>query len=170
MNNSSPSTASTDQQHVVDMLKDFSVVMLATRDEAQSELKARPMSVADRSADGSLFFVTRRSSQKVDEAASAPDSYVFAQSKTQYLSLRGTTEIVDDRDKLHDIWSKIFDAWFEGPDDPEAVLMVFHPQDAELWDSSGARGLKFLFDTAKALMGGDKQTGHDGDQHARVGM
>jgi hypothetical protein len=45
--------------------------------------------------------------------------------------------------------------------------MVFHPDEAELWDVSGTRGLKFLFDAARALLTGSTPD-HDREQHTRV--
>ena len=76
------------------------------------------------------------------------------------------TEVLDRA--LHLFWSKGFDVWFPaGKEDPNACLMTFKPRDAELWDSSGLKGLRYLLESAKALL--TKTTPESSsDQHAKL--
>lgn len=162
--------SSVDQQRVVEMLHDFDTVMLGTYDAhgASPQLHARPMAVGKVRDDGTIYFVTSLDSRKVDEAAAQPSGVVLAQSSRRFLTLHGTFRISNDGSALKDVWSKSMDVWFDGPDDPKACLLIFRPVEAELWDASGARGIKYLFEAAKALLTGDKPPQTDGEQHAKV--
>ena len=159
-----------DRAHVYKMLKGFSTVMLVTIDNAGAgtTMRARPMAVARLAVDCTLTFVTSAATPKVGEAEQTPQGNVIAQSRTAYLSLRGRTEIVRDRARLEAAWRPAFKVYFpQGVDSPDLCLMVFHPDEAELWDVSGTRGLKFLFDAARALLTGSTPD-HDREQHTRV--
>lgn len=161
-----------DRAHVYKMLKGFSTVMLVTIDGAGegAMMRARPMAVAALAVDCTLTFVTSVTTPKVGEAEQVPQANVIAQSRSTYLSLRGRTEIVRDRARIESAWKPAYKVYFpDGLDSPDLCLMVFHPDEAELWDMSGARGLKFLFDAARSLLTGEAPT-PDREQHTRVDM
>ena len=86
--------------------------------------------------------------------------------------MSGTFSVTRDRDALERVWSKANDVWFpEGASDPRACLMGFHPAEAEFWDMSGAKGLSFVFEAAKALLSGEAIEQQDDPQrHAKVRM
>jgi hypothetical protein len=51
------------------------------------------------------------------------------------------------------------------------VLLRFSPIDAEYWDTSGARGLKYAFHAAKAYLSGDTaKKEEDPEIHGKVGV
>ncbi len=60
--------------------------------------------------------------------------------------------------------------WFpKGPDDPDLVLLSVEPEIAEFWDVGGIKGLRYLFDAAKAYVTGDRVAIEDeSDIHARL--
>lgn len=159
-----------DREHLHALLKDFDTVMLGTFETTgpHPSLRARPMHVAEISADCSLCFVTRSPSEKVDEAAAIRYGHVFAQSSKQFISMQGEITLSTDRARLRKLWSKGYEVWLSGPDDPHAVLMIFTPREAELWDMSGTNGLRFLFESARSLVTGDKQPNYNDDMHERV--
>ena len=143
-----------ERAHLYEMLKEFSTLMVATYDKTgkHPRLNARPLHVAKLEDDCSLVFVTALPSEKVAEAQRF-DGNVIGQSIMRQVSLYGHFEISTDRERIAKVWSKGFDVWFpEGKDDPNACLMIFVPRDAELWDSSGLKGLRYLFDSARALL------------------
>lgn len=164
-----PLATSDDRTQLHDLLKEFSTLMVATYDKTgkHPRLNARPMQVAKLEDDCSLVFVTAKQSEKVAEAQHI-DGNVIGQSLMRQVSLFGTFEISTDRTKMAEVWSKAFDVWFpQGKDDPTACLMVFTPRDAELWDSSGLKGLRYLLESAKALL--TKTTPESSpDQHAKL--
>jgi hypothetical protein len=59
------------------------------------------------------------------------------------------------------------EVWFKGPDDPRACVLVFTPSEAELWDASGVKGLRYLFAAAKAFVTGDRPE-IDREQYTRT--
>lgn len=158
-----------DQEHVLELLQGFDTVMLGTFEGhgASPQLHARPMAVGSVREDCTIYFVTSVDSRKIDEAQSDPHGVVIAQGSARYLTLHGTFRISNDQTILKDIWRKPMDVWFEGPDDPKACLLIFRPVEAELWDASGTRGIKYLFAAAKALISGEKPA-PDGEQHKKV--
>lgn len=171
------------QKHVHDILNDLTTVMMITYDEVpdsgvrgsaspRSGLHARPMSVARLDPDSTLWFVTAIDSPKVDEAESPPVGHITGQTTTRYISLSGTFSITRDRDALERVWSKANDIWFpEGVNDPRACLLGFHPTEAEFWDMSGAKGLSFVFEAAKALVTGKAiENQDDPERHGKVQM
>lgn len=171
------------QKHVHDILNDLTTVMMITFDDApasdargkagaRSGLHARPMSVARLDPDGSLWFVTAIDSPKVGEAESPPVGHVTGQTTTRYISLSGTFSVTRERDALERVWSKANDIWFpEGVNDPRVCLLGFHPTEAEFWDMSGAKGLSFVFEAAKALLTGQAiEQQDDPERHAKVRM
>ncbi len=162
--------ASKDERTLLhDLLKEFSTLMVATYDKTgkHPRLNARPMQVAKLEDDCSLVFITAKPSEKVTEAQHI-DGNVIGQSMMRQVSLYGTFEISTDRAKMAEVWSKGFDVWFPaGKEDPNACLMTFKPRDAELWDSSGLKGLRYLLESAKALL--TKTTPESSsDQHAKL--
>jgi len=167
-----PSLAKSDRERIHDLLEGFSTVMLVTAEHggAKPTLRARPMGVAKLGDDCTLTFMTSIDTSKVDEAQTNTISHVVAQGKTTFLSISGDIEVVRDRARIHEAWKPADKIYFpEGADDPKICLLVFHPTEAELWDLSGTRGIRYLFEAARALISGERPQ-HDpsGDTHERV--
>jgi general stress protein 26 len=95
---------------------------------------------------------------------------VIAQSATRYVSVIGVGTIVTDKTRVRALWKKMHEVWFpEGPEDPKVCLIHFEPTQAEFWDVSTTKGLKYLYEAAKALV--TKQTPKvDSEQHGTVKM
>jgi general stress protein 26 len=49
----------------------------------------------------------------------------------------GIAEVMDDRDKVRELWSTPAKAWWKSPDDPNIRILKVVPQDAQYWDSPG---------------------------------
>jgi general stress protein 26 len=146
------------QHHLYELLKEFPTVMLGTFDQTgpTPSLVARPMSVAKLDPDCKLTFITGIDTAKIDEALRARSGHVIGQSKTRFFTVRGHITVSQDRARIRELWGKINDLWFDGPDDPSAALMEFYPEEAELWDVSGTNGLRFVFAAAKAFVTGSE--------------
>jgi len=158
------------QHHLYELLKEFPTVMLGTFEQtgATPSLVARPMSVSQLDPDCKLTFLTGIDTSKVDEALRARVGHVIGQSKTRFFTVRGQVRVSQDRARIHALWSKVNDLWFKGPDDPTVAIMEFYPEQAELWDVSGANGLRFVFAAAKALATGKELPNERSDeQHER---
>src|SRR5690349_13900973 len=149
-----PNAAQPDQaqqhEHLHQLLKEFSTVMLGTLERSgdESSFNARPMHVARLEADCSLCFLSAVGTEKVEEAMRTQAAQVIGQSKTRFFTMRGQVTVSQDRGRIRELWSPMNEIWFDGPDDPRIVLIDFYPEEAELWDASGVNGLRFLFQAA----------------------
>jgi general stress protein 26 len=155
------------RQHLVALMKDFDTAMLVTR-AADGGLRARPLAIAESEDDGSLYFATQIDSPKVAELHQDPRVSVTMQGKTKFVSVTGTARIVRDRTLVDGMWKESWNVWFpKGKDDPELCLIEIDPHEAEYWDQSGGKGLRYLFDAAKGYVDG-RTPGTDDTQNAKV--
>ncbi len=158
-----------DREHVYELLQSFSTVMLATIESESQRLRVRPMNVAALAPDCAVTFLTAIDTAKVEEAQQAL-TYVIAQSKRAFVSLNGRCEVVHDRARIRSAWRPVDRIYFpDGPETGNLCLLVFHPEEAELWDISGTKGLRFLFEAARALVTGTTPD-HDPQQHDRIDL
>jgi general stress protein 26 len=157
------------KETVYELLKDFSSAMLVTHSEI-SDFHARPMETAFVDTDCSVWFFTDRSSPKVDEIQQDRKVLLtFQRDHRQYLALSGTAEIVTDRGLMKEHWKDSFKVWFPGGvEDPALILVRVHPVRAEYWDNSGTKGLRYLFESAKALLKGTRPEVEEGKQHGKA--
>lgn len=169
----STAKASKDPSHeqVHKLLEGYSTVMLVTLDgpSRHPTMNARPMAVAKLDEDCTITFLTKVDSDKVDEAKSRGAS-VTAQGTMSFLSIAGTTEVSRDKATIAAAWKPSYKSWFpEGLDDPTLCALVFKPSKAEIWDSTGTKGVSYLFEVAKAFITGTTPQ-VDPDQHKTVDM
>lgn len=118
-------------------------------------LNARPMEIAQHDDDDTLWFMSGLGSRKISEVEQCDRVLVTGQDDSRWIYLTGRATAVTDRGKIRELWKKSHEIWFpNGPDDPDVCLLRFDPQSAEYWDTSGARGIRYLFEAAKALVTG----------------
>ncbi len=118
-----------------ELLEQFRAVMLITRDR-ESGLRARPMAISKLEPSCRVWLITSQDSAKVHEIERNTAVHLSMQSDGEtYLSVDGHAEIVDDREKIKEVWDEAFTPWFpEGADDPTIALIVVTPERAEYWD------------------------------------
>jgi general stress protein 26 len=158
-----------DRQKIYNMLEGMESAMLVTR-STTGLLEARPMRIAEVEPAGPLWFLTSRTSRKVDEVAQDPQVLLVCQDASgQYLSVAGTARVVDEPLRTRRLWKEPYKVWFPGgPDDPEIVLVSVEPEIAEFWDVSGVNRLRYLFEAAKAYVTGDRVRIEDSESHGRI--
>lgn len=156
------------REHVRKLIEGFDTAMLVTR-TIEGTLRARPLSIAEKSGDGTMYFSTAIESGKVHELEKDPHVAVVLQGSGKYVSLTGEAHLQRDRVLIEQLWSESWRVWFpQGPSDPSLCLLVFEPREADYWDSAGATGLKYFFEMAKAYVtntrpesdGDERHTGH----------
>jgi general stress protein 26 len=80
--------------------------------------------------------------------------------KDTYVVVSGTADIVNDRQRIHQLWTPFAKPWFpNGPDDPNLALLQVHAERGEYWTSPGKTA--YLFGVAKAAVTGKRS--HMGD-------
>lgn len=105
--------------------------------DAKGTLAGRPLMIRDEDFNGSLWFLVSRTADwtsGVEGDVQANVSLVDVGHST-WVSLSGTASLVEDRDRIDRMWSGTYAAWFDGPDDPDLILLHFRATDAEYWDS-----------------------------------
>lgn len=120
------------------------------------ELHARPMSTAGVDDDGTVWFMSGRSSEKNREiAANARGQLIYALTgKSEYLSLAGMLTIEHDPKKIDELWTPIAKAWFsEGKTDPELTLLRFVPREGYYWDTKTNRVVQLAKIVVGAIVG-----------------
>lgn len=158
--------ANSDTKLLNEKMKGVRMAMLTTVEEDGS-LRSRPMATQDREFDGNLWFLTQASTPKVDEVQQ--DRHVnLAYAKPDdnlYVSVSGTAELVQDRQKVKDFWKPFFKAWFpKGEDDPDLALLKVRVESAEYWDApSGKMGM--LYSVVKGLATGGRDAGENRKLH-----
>lgn len=149
-----------------DLLESFDTAMLITRHG--EEMHARPMAVAGVEGENTLWFVTSNLSPKFEEIRTDQRVSVTLQGRFDFVALSGEASLVDDRGKIEQLWQTSWKAWFpDGKDDPKLSLIRVAVTDAEFWDMAGTKGIRYVFEVAKALVTGDTPDIASG-QHGRV--
>ncbi len=149
---------------LVDLTKDSRFCMLTTVDK-DGTLVSRPMSRQDVDLDLELWFIATRDSRKVEHIRADPTASVTVTGGSSWVSLAGTAEVVDDLEKLKELWSTFAEAWIpEGPEDPNAILIRVDVHTAEYWDNPGGR-VSSVISLAKSKLTGKP---YDGGEHEVV--
>lgn len=143
---------------IKELTKDVHIAMLTTVAE-DGTLHSRPMGTESTDFDGTLWFVTRIESGKVDEIRE--DSHVlvtYEQPKDGiYLALQGRAGIIRDRAAIKQHWYKLADAWFkEGSDDPAAALIQVKVTGGEYWQNSSSGMMRLGKLALASVLGADK--------------
>ncbi len=159
--------AATDKhEHLFELVNDIDTAMLITR--AGGALHARPMSVAELKPDADAYFATSLDSPKVAEIEADPYAMITFQDGSKYAVITGEARVVRDRALIEKLWSEAWRVWFpQGKDDPSLCLLKLEAREGEFWDNTGAKGLRYLFEGAKAVLQGTRPE-TDQDQHAKV--
>lgn len=120
-------------------------------------LVSRPMAVQEAEFDGDLWFFAYDNSSLAQHIRANPGINVsLANDKdSEWTSVRGTAEIVHDRAKAEDLWSKPLEAWFpDGLDTAGLTLIKVHGETAEYWDAATSK-VRQLLGLAKAIQRND---------------
>ncbi len=151
------------------MVGEFRTAMLITR-PGDGAPRGRPMSIAAFD-DEQLWFVTSKETSLIEELEGDAGAAVTMQSARTYVALRGLVGLVDDTDKVRELWSETMRPWFpEGKTSPRIVLVRFEPISGEYWDMSGLQLVRLLYRAVKAYGAGERLEHDDPAGHARVLM
>lgn len=155
------------RQHLYDLTKDFKTAMLVTR-EPDGTIRARPMAVAEMSPNADAYFSTSIKSPKIAEIEADPQVLITFQGRNEFASIEGTATVVRDRALIDRLWTEDWRLWFpKGKDDPTLCLLKVSAERGEYWDTTGVRGIRFLFEGMKAILQG-QQPVKDAAQNAKV--
>lgn len=147
-----------------DLIEDIRIAMLVTA-APDGSFDSRPMGLQTKNFTGSVWFLTRNESGKVQEIQE--DSHVtliFADtSNSKYVSAKGRAHVDQDKAKIHELWSPMYKAWFpKGEEDPEIAVLRVDVSEAEYWEASSSKIVRSLKYLAAAATGGGVDVGEAG--------
>ena len=123
------------------MVKDIKYTMMTTR-TSEDHLHSCPMNTTETSIGAKeIWFIGHTPSETVENIKTNPEvnlAYV-SQDDKNYLSITGTAELVEGKEKLNELWSVMYNAYFEkGKEDPSVQLIKVTPHGAEYWANGNA--------------------------------
>ncbi|MEH1828758.1 MAG: pyridoxamine 5'-phosphate oxidase family protein [Nostoc sp.] len=121
-----------------ELIKDIDYGMFTTVDDDGS-LHSYPMSKSGEiNSESILWFFTYADSHKVTEIEHHKQVNVSFSSPEQqrYVSISGTAQLVEDRNKLRELWKPELQTWFpKGLDEPNIALLKVNINQVNYWES-----------------------------------
>jgi len=162
------SSQSTDVKKLLTLLSDFKSVFFVTLSNS-GQLGMRPMTVIEFQDAPYIWFVTDRSSQKIQDSIDSNSVYITAQSGSEiFITAHGVPKVFEDEQTKDRLWSEPLRVWFpKGKEDPELCFVRVELTKGEYWDSSGLQKLYYFTEVIKSYVTG-KTPEINKDQHAEV--
>ncbi|MFT3901612.1 MAG: pyridoxamine 5'-phosphate oxidase family protein [Niabella sp.] len=80
-----------------------------------------------------------------------------------FLSVNGTAEISQDKERIDKYWNKMIEAWFEkGKEDPRIRVLKVIPGEAYYWDNKSNKFVTLMKVAASAISGQQMDIGREG--------
>lgn len=121
-----------------EIIEDVKTCMFTTTDE-DCNVFSRPMLTIKIDNELNLWFFSNEDSEKIKELSQNKQAtLVYSHpGKNTYMNIYGTCLIVDDREKINDLWTPALKSWFQnGIDDPALCLIQVTVDEALLWDNA----------------------------------
>ncbi|WP_179344924.1 pyridoxamine 5'-phosphate oxidase family protein [Winogradskyella ursingii] len=143
------------------LLSNNQLAMMATK-LSTMPFSVCPMTTQEIDKNGKLWFFTAKDSEHNREIKQDNRLHLtYAnQSDQEYLSIYGTAEITENKQKIDELWSSILKVWFSGKDDPNLALLCVTIHDAYYWDQKYNKAVT-LFKMAKSAITGERDDTND---------
>lgn len=126
---------------------------------------ARPMATIEVDEDANLWFFASKQSHKIQELSVLKAVHLVYShpGKDSYLDVWGNADVIEDRNKIKQMWKPIIKAWFpEGSDDPNLCLIKVAPSKAFYWDSTNSKMIEGIKIIASMITGKKLAEGEEG--------
>ena len=144
---------SDDVKKLVDLLDDHPIGMLTTFGPRGP--RSVPMARQEVEPSAELWFITVKDAEHTRAVAAEPQVSLTFSARDSWVAVYGRAAVVDDRDKLAELWNTFAEAWLPGgPEDPNAVLLRVDVEHGEYWDTPGGK-VASLLSFAKTKLTGD---------------
>ncbi|MDQ8054189.1 MAG: pyridoxamine 5'-phosphate oxidase family protein [Pedobacter sp.] len=150
-------------ESAIEKLKDLAegkMCLFCTKEN--EKLESRPMGASQVDDAGDLWFFSAKNSNKNRQIQADPEVYLMFMEpgKQHYLSLTTEVEIVEDQQKIDELWNDFLNAWFPGgKDDPQISLLKASVISGHYWDEKDGHLIGTLKAGLKALTGGKTDDG-----------
>ncbi|MGP9518139.1 pyridoxamine 5'-phosphate oxidase family protein [Psychrobacter sp. AOP7-C1-14] len=136
---------------IQEVIKDVKFAMMSTVN-SKGDLHAWPMTTSEASIGGKeIWFIGDKTSDVVKDIQDNPKvglSYA-TQDEKDYVSVSANAELPTDKDKLDELWSPVYNAFFEhGKEDENVQLIKVVPHGVECWLSGSSTVNMFKMATA----------------------
>ncbi|HLU80632.1 MAG TPA: pyridoxamine 5'-phosphate oxidase family protein [Flavobacteriaceae bacterium] len=143
---------------------DIRICMMATG-LFKEPFSAVPMTTKKIDSNGDIWFLSREDSEhnrniKVDNKT---ELLYSDPTKMEFLSVSGKSEIINEKNKLKELYDEEADSWLEGPDDPRLTAIKFTPEKAHYWDTQTNKYEALYHLGIATIAGEEKHSGEEGD-------
>ena len=141
---------------LAELVEEVKVCMFATI-APDYTLYSRPMQTIQVDEQGNLWFFTNEFSGKVDDVSKDDTVYLMYSHPGQntYLHVKGKCSVINDKEKIKELWSPVVKAWFpKGLEDPALALLKVDTSEASYWDGSSSKFIVF-YNIVKAIAKGE---------------
>ncbi|KZE38557.1 general stress protein [Bhargavaea cecembensis] len=89
-----------------------------------------------------LYTATSKQTDKVDELEANPHTHILIGYEGEgfgddYLEIMGTAEVTDDEGLIDKVWNDALKGYFDGPDDPNLVILKVRPDAMRVMNKKG---------------------------------
>lgn len=152
-------TETGDQQKLVDLMQDMPIAMLTTF--GKNGPRSVPMARQEVEPSAEMWFISARDAQHIADIHAQPQVALTFSSRDAWVALSGHARVVDNLDKLNELWNTFAEAWLPGgPESPEAVLIHVDVDKAEYWDSPGGKVASLISFAKTKVTGGTYDAEH----------
>mgnify|MGYP000190823979 CR=1 FL=1 len=137
------------KQKIWNIIKDIKVGMLVTLDG--DDLRGRPMYLVQDEYDGTIWFYTHKSAEKISEIQNKHKVCLTFYSDKKQVSLSGHAHLTTDAAQIDKYWNPFAAAWFaHGREDPDVAMLEVKIYQGEHWETDNK--VKQLYEVGKANM------------------
>ena len=139
-----------------EMVAEIKITMFATN-LSNKPIDVAPMFTKRVDESGNLWFLSSKNTDHSHNLLQNSSCQLFfAKGATDFLSVYGTAEILNDRDAIASLYEKTDNAYYGGSDDPNLRAIKFRPEQAAYWSADGGK-LVNLFKMGIAAITGQGQ-------------
>jgi general stress protein 26 len=89
-----------------------------------------------------LYCATSKDTHKVEELQQNPYTHILLGLEgvafgNEYLEIEGTVEVTQDDSMREKVWNKYMEFWFDGPEDPDLVILKISPSSIRIMNKKG---------------------------------
>jgi general stress protein 26 len=148
-----------DTRKLVDLLEDLPIGMLTTF--GPDGPRSVPMARQEVEPSVEMWFISARDTEHTRAIEADPRVALTFSGRDTWVAVYGRASVVDDRDRLAELWNTFAEAWLPGgPDDPNAVLLRVDIEHGEYWDTPGGKVASLISFAKTKLTGGTYDADH----------
>ncbi|WP_310991318.1 pyridoxamine 5'-phosphate oxidase family protein [Aequorivita marina] len=150
------------KQKFREMVDSIKIAMFATN-LSKKPLSVAPMYTKRVDEAGNLWFLSSANSNHNEDILRDADcQLLYSDGSSDFLSVYGVSEIINDRDTIDSLYNKTDNAYFNGADDPQIRAIKFIPEEAAYWSADGGKLVSLFKMGVAAVTGKDQDVGTSG--------